>query len=181
MKSPYALSLNLLIYLSICFVVLIPVSKADYIWNGTVSLPAGTGDATASAGSVGVTFSDLDDADIEETASMVYGDNTSVFPSEFNISAETTLKETEGNSYKITFNQAVDNPLVAIASLGNGSITNRFTFDSFTSGGSNSSGTVNILWQHNYGTYQTSVMGGVDGGTGNSDGWPVGKGTYLAK
>ena len=182
MKShyTYTLSLNLLIYLSIFFVVLIPIAKADYIWNGTVSLPAGTGNATASAGSVGITFSDLDDSDIEETASMVYGTDTLVFPSQFNISAVTTLKETEGHRYKITFNQAVDNPLVAIASLGNGSTTNRFTFDSFTSGGSNSSGTVNILWQHNFGTYQTDVMGGVNGGTGNSDGWPVGKGSYLA-
>jgi len=180
MKPFYNLSLNLLIYSFIFFVVLIPISKADYIWNGTVSLPAGTGDATASAGSVGITFSDLDDSDIEETASMVYGTDTRVFPSEFNISAVTTLKETEGHRYKITFNQAVDNPLVAIASLGNGSTTNRFTFDSFTSGGSNSSGTVNILWQHNYGTYQTNVMGGVNGGTGSSAGWPVGKGSYLA-
>ena len=174
MKSLYNLRLNLLVYLSICFFVLIPISKADYIWNGTVSLPAGTGDATASAGSVGVTFRDLDDLDIEATASMVYGNNTSVFPSEFNISAVTTLKETEGHRYKITFNQAVDNPLVAIASLGNGSTTNRFTFDSFTSGGSNSSGTVNILWQHNYGTYQTDVMGGENGGTGGI------AGSYLA-
>jgi len=180
MKPFYNLSLNLLIYSFIFFVVLIPISKADYIWNGTVSLPAGTGDATASAGSVGITFSDLDDSDIEETASMVYGTDTRVFPSEFNISAVTTLKETEGHRYKITFNQAVDNPLVAIASLGNGSTTNRFTFDSFTSGGSNSPGTVNILWQHNYGTYQTNVMGGVNGGTGSSAGWPVGKGSYLA-
>ena len=68
MKSFYNLRLNLLVYLSICFFVLIPISKADYIWNETVSLPAGTGDATASAGSVGITFSDLDDLDIEETA-----------------------------------------------------------------------------------------------------------------
>ena len=105
MKSLYNLRLNLLVYLSIFFFILIPISKADYIWNGTVSLgggvtPNGTGNATASAGSVGVTFVDLDDGDIEQILPMVYGDDNRVFPSEFNISAVTTLVEREGNRYR---------------------------------------------------------------------------------
>ena len=66
--------INLFIFF---FVVLITIAKADYIWNGTVTLgggatPNGTGDATASAGSVGITFSDLDDSELEFLISINY-------------------------------------------------------------------------------------------------------------
>ena len=160
MKShyTYTLSLNLLIYLSIFFVVLIPIAKADYVWNGNLTLSGG--ELTGSVGSVNITIEELSQgdggksgADGNITISPITMYQPEDFPSggvgdliNFGITGVTTFREDHGQSYKLTFSQPVDNPLVAISSLGNPDNLNTFTIDSINGG---SAATTNILWQQN--------------------------------
>ena len=166
MKSLYNLRLNLLVYLSICFFVLIPISKADYVWNGNLTLSGG--ELTGSVGSVNITIEELSQAeggksgaDGNITISPITMYQPEDFPSggdliNFGITAVTTFREDHGQSYKLTFSQPVDNPLVAISSLGNPSNNNTFTIDSINGG---SAATTNILWQQNSSSGFTTSAG----------------------
>lgn len=168
MKSLYNLRLNLLVYLSICFFVLIPISKADYVWNGNLTLSGG--ELTGSVGSVNITIEELSQAeggksgaDGNITISPIAMYQPEDFPSggdgdliNFGITGVTTFREDHGQSYKLTFSQPVDNPLVAISSLGNPSNINTFTIDSINGG---SAATTNILWQQNSSSGFTTSVG----------------------
>ena len=170
MKSLYNLRLNLLVYLSICFFVLIPISKADYVWNGNLTLSGG--ELTGSVGSVNITIEELsqaeggksgEEADGNITISPITMYQPEDFPSggvgdliNFGITGVTTFREDHGQSYKLTFSQPVDNPLVAISSLGNPSNENTFTIDSINGG---SAATTNILWQQNSSSGFTTSVG----------------------
>jgi methionine-rich copper-binding protein CopC len=168
MKSLYNLRLNLLVYLSICFFVLIPISKADYVWNGNLTLSGG--ELTGSVGSVNITIEELSaleggkaGADGNITISPITMFQPEDFPSggdgdliNFGITGVTTFREDHGQSYKLTFSQPVDNPLVAISSLGNPSNINTFTIDSINGG---SAATTNILWQQNSSSGFTTSVG----------------------
>jgi len=168
MKSFYNLRLNLLVYLSICFFVLIPISKADYVWNGNLTLSGG--ELTGSVGSVNITIEELSQAeggksgaDGNITISPITMYQPEDFPSgeggdliNFGITGVTTFREDHGQSYKLTFSQPVDNPLVAISSLGNPSNINTFTIDSINGG---SAATTNILWQQNSSSGFTTSVG----------------------
>src|SRR6056300_863134 len=166
MKPFYNLSLNLLIYSFIFFVVLIPFSKADYAWNGNLTLSGG--ELTGSVGSVNITIEELSQAeggksgaDGNITISPITMYQPEDFPGvgdliNFGITGVTTFREDHGQSYKLTFSQPVDNPLVAISSLGNPSNINTFTIDSINGG---SAATTNILWQQNSSSGFTTSVG----------------------
>jgi methionine-rich copper-binding protein CopC len=166
MKPFYNLSLNLLIYSFIFFVVLIPFSKADYAWNGNLTLSGG--ELTGSVGSVNITIEELSQAeggksgaDGNITISPITMYQPEDFPGvgdliNFGITGVTTFREDHGQSYKLTFSQPVDNPLVAISSLGNPSNINTFTIDSINGG---SAATTNILWQQNSSSGFTTSAG----------------------
>jgi len=127
-------------------------------------------------GNITATIEDLEDNTIAVTAFV----NSSAFPSQYKIGSTTTFKETQGSSYKVTFSQAVDNPVIAIGSLGNGSSANRFTFDKvngsagtdvniifadayqIASGKSEGDGTVGSLSSYGPNTYGTSAGIGID-------------------
>ena len=172
----YSTVLKKIIFKSLMVLTLLLITSnsfAGYIWNGNLTIADNK--ATGSAGSVGITFEDLTDSQIENVISMVGPGSgypsVSWFPAIYNIPSSpkvTTLQELEGHQYKITFSQPVDNPLVAIGSLGSGSTTNRFTFNTFKQdGGSAVSGTVDILWQNNW-TNAYTTSGGTSNSTDNS-------------
>ena len=163
-------------------------AQADYIWNGDLTASgsagtgAGTGIATGYAGTIVVSIEDLNDSNVEWLFPVYQpGD----FPSEYGITAVTTLREEQGHQYKITFGAAVNNPLVSISSLGNPSTANRFTFDSFMVNGISSGGTVDILWQQNGspssipGTYVTS--NGANGSLTGVTFYEAPEGDFVAK
>ncbi|MDB2403212.1 BspA family leucine-rich repeat surface protein, partial [Litoricolaceae bacterium] len=127
-------------------------------------------------GNITATIEDLEDNTIAVTAFV----NSSAFPSQYKIGSTTTFKETQGSSYKVTFSQAVDNPVIAIGSLGNGGSANRVTFDKvngsagtdvniifadayqIASGKSEGDGTVGSLSSYGPNTYGTSAGIGID-------------------
>ena len=135
---------------------------AAYTWNG--ELTTSGGDATGSVGTVGITITDLDDGVIEADAGT--SSNTLTYytagtlgsyglsdmysptniPSQYLMTSGTVLMDHQGHSYKITYASPQDYPLIAISSLGNQSLNNRFTFDKINGA---TGGTVNILWQGN--------------------------------
>ena len=130
-----------------------PVS-AELFWNSAITAN-GTDTVTASMGAITATIEDLEN----NTIAVISFVNSSAFPSEYKVSSTTTFKETQGSSYKVTFSQAVDNPVIAIGSLGNGSSANRFTIDKVNG----SAGTANMIFADAWGSASGSEGDGVVG------------------
>ena len=125
----------LAIALGVILTVLSPALFAETFWNNAITSST-TDTVSTKVGTVDVTIEDLNN-NVVEVIAMV---NSSAFPSEYKIDNRVTFKETKGSSYEMVFAQAVDNPVIAIGSLGNGSTANRFTLDSVDG----VAGTVNI-------------------------------------
>ena len=146
-------------FILIIFLALNPMAKADYTWNGNLTLGSDfPRKLTGSVGSITITIQERTQAEGGRTGAdgsiirspiVMYQDtdfpsNTNGGLTNFGITNVTTFREDDGQRYKLTFSQPVDYPLVAISSLGNPSTQNTFTLDSINGG---TAGTVNILWQ----------------------------------
>jgi hypothetical protein len=146
-------------FILITFLALSPIAKADYTWNGNLTLGSDfPRKLTGSVGSITITIQERTQAEgkrpgadgsiIREPIEMFqhtdFPSNTNGGLTNFGITNVTTFREDDGQRYKLTFSQPVDYPLVAISSLGNPSTQNTFTLDSINDG---TPGTVNILWQ----------------------------------
>lgn len=146
-------------FILITFLALNPMAKADYTWNGNLTLGSDfPRKLTGSVGSITITIQERTQAEGGRTGadgSIIrspvvmyqhtdFPSNTNGGLTNFGITNVTTFREDDGQRYKLTFSQPVDYPLVAISSLGNPSTQNTFTLDSINGG---TAGTVNILWQ----------------------------------
>lgn len=130
---------------SVCALGWASVAQADYVWSGDITLGAGGTTATGSVGVVNYTIS--------STAAFQRAQiwNPDTFADTYNVPGDTggsgganvyTFNENAGGTYTLTFDRPVENPLIAIASLGQVGTTGvGFTFGS----------SVNLLWT---GTYQ---------------------------
>ena len=148
--SKYVLSL---FCLSLCLTA--SPSVAEFIWNDDLT-SSGSDTITGSAGNVGITIEDIQNHVIKLT-SMV---NKDAFPQNYKITQIKTLKETKGSTYEIRFAQPVNNPIIAVASLGNGSRANRFTFDRVNG---TSGADVNFVFADAYGQVSTALGNGTIG------------------
>jgi len=171
----------LVITLGVILTVLSPALFAETFWNNAITTN-NTDTISTRVGTVDVTIEDLDN-NIVQVIAMV---NTSDFPAEYKIDNRVTFKETQGSSYEMVFAQAVDNPVIAIGSLGNGGTANRFTLDSVDgvigtlnisfadawslAAGSEGAGTVGNLTSYGPSTYGTSKGIGTESNTLNLDG-----------
>lgn len=124
---------------------------AETYWNEPISA-SGTDTVTTSMGVVGATIEDLNNNTIE-VIQMV---SPSAFPTQYKIDDRVTFKETQGSSYEVRFDTAVDFPVVAVGSLGNGSTANRFTLGSVTGG--SGVGDMNVVFADAWGS-----AGGAEG------------------
>jgi len=151
------ISLPALTSLLLSIAVSSPVLAETY-WNDAISA-SGTDTVTTSIGVVGASIEDLND-NIIEVIEMV---NKSAFPAEYKIDDRVTFKETQGSSYEVRFDTAVDFPVVAVGSLGNGTTANRFTLDSVI--GSSGDDNMNIVFADAFDSASGSEGDGTVGDT----------------
>lgn len=112
--------------LALCLTALLPqAASAEFFWNDPLPATVTGSSVTVDVGSVSTTIQDLNGNTIQ-TIAMV---NSGAFPTQYKVDSRRTFREMAGGRYRITFSSPVDNPLVAIGSLGSGSIANRFNFE----------------------------------------------------
>lgn len=139
-------------------------AHAEYIWSGNITLDSGDGApgavdnrATGSVGTVNYTISSTSGFKRAQIWNPGTFDNTYNVPGDTggnNATPVYTFNENAGGTYTLTFDRPVENPLIAIASLGQvyqPSVT--FTFGS----------SVDLLWT---GTYETHISAGVTPSSG---------------
>ena len=97
-------------------------ASAEYIWNDPISAN-GTDTVNGDVGNVGFTITDNNSNNIQVIAFV----NVASFPSVYNISGIQTFQESLGSNYTMTFDEPIDNPTIAVGSLGSWNTRNRFS------------------------------------------------------
>ena len=140
---------------SICTLGWASIAQADYVWSGDITLGSGGTTATGSVGDVNYTISST----AVFQRDLIW--NPETFSDTYNVPGDTgganvyTFNESAGGTYTLTFDRPVENPLIAIASLGQKNQTVDFNFGS----------SVQVLWT---GTYDTNVTNPVTYVNGNA-------------
>lgn len=160
-----------LVIVSFCLVT--APAQANFFWNEAFTA-SGTDTISTSVGTVSVSIEDLNNNVVKVTSFV----NSSAFPSIYNVDNRSTFREENGGRYEVTFTQPVDNPTIAVGSLGNGSMANRFILESVNgvagtvdivfadawagASGAEGAGTIGARSSYGPNTYGTSAGIGID-------------------